>query len=378
MHQLGNLPKLILDQLEGEEVNFMHYMPYMLKYLPKKIDEYNKSSVVSKEQIHEAQMLLKEVLDLEDQGYINSFNTLVENLDIVNVLSDFLRKHNAEIIRPIKKIGKVNPNYNPNKYELEEYIDKMKGYVNKVTKQESSDPLLLDIMAYSKWLYQNYDSSTTYIFLLRDTLLPYLAFAKWNPSANNIKPWLIGRKWLALFRDEKEIKSSIESKNFGDNDELYETIYECLFTALDQENEDFNTFAAIMKDEFWQKKANFSKVISSLTNLLKTIKTEKIMVIESGRFASIPMLLKCIDDRVDFRLFTTTPQFYGVYKNKFFSYEYDKNRLFENLSCQDDLIRFAGFNNNHFFVQECCNDDLIYKAVGELNIWYKLCDQNKS
>lgn len=356
----------------------MHYMPYMLKYLPKKIEEYNQSSNVSEEQIHEAQMLLKEVLDLEDQGYIKSFNKLVKNLDVVNVLSEFLRKHNAKIIRPVKKIGKVKPDYHTNKYELTRYIDKMKGYVNHITKQESSDPLLLDIMAYSKWLYQNFDSDTTYIFLFRDTLLPYLAFERWEHGANNIKPWLIGRKWLSLFRNEKEKKLSIESTNFGDNDDLYETIYECLFTALDQENEDFNRFAAIMKDEFLKRKDNFSKVFESLSDLLKTIKTEKIMVIESGRFASIPMLLKCMDDRVDFRLFTTTPQFYGVYKNKFFSNEYDKNRLFENLSCQDDLMKFVEYNNNQFYIQECSNDDLIYKAVSELNTWYRLCDQNKN
>ena len=355
----------------------MHYMPYMLKYLPKKFNEYNKSSNVSEEQIHEAQMILKEILDLKDQGYTNSYNTLVNNLDAVNVLSDFLTKHNAKIIRPVKKIGKIKPDYNENKYELIEYIDKIKGYVNSITTEESSNPLLLDIMSYSKWLYQNYDKDTTYVFLFRDTLLPYLAFDNWIKDADNIRPWLICRKWLSLYRNEKELKQFVESKNFGDNDDLYETIYECLFTALDQESIQFDKFAKIMRDEFIKRKDNFSKAVDALSQILKTIKTKKIMVIESGRFASIPMLLKCVDDRVDFRLFTTTPQFYGVYKDKFFSKEYDKNRLFENLSCQDDLIRFAGYDDNKFFVQECYNENIKTKAVSELNLWYKLCNQNK-
>lgn len=353
----------------------MHYMPYMLKYLPKKFDEYHNSKSITAEQIHEAQMLLKEILDLEDQGYLNSYNTLVEKLDAVNVLTKFLNDNKAEIIRPIKKIGKVKPEYKPQKYELMSYIDKMKSYVNHVTTKESNDPLLLDIMAYSRWLFNEYDENITYIFLLRDTLLPYLAFEKWSNGADNIKPWLIGRKWLALFRNEKEVKTTIESKNFGDNDDLYEAIYECMFTALDQNCTNFENFSSIMKNEFLKKKECFSKVFESLSRLLETIKTEKILIVESGRFASIPMLLKCIDDRVDFRLFTTTPQFYGVYKDKFFSKDYDKNRLFENLSSQDDLMKFAGYEDNNFYVQECSNDDLINKAVSELNKWYNLCDK---
>lgn len=354
----------------------MHYIPYMLKYLPKKFDEYHNSKPTTKEQIHEAQMTLKEILDLEDQGYLNSYNTLVQKLDAVNILTDFLKANNAEIIRPIKKIGKVKSEYKLQQYELMNYIDKMKTYVNHITTKESKDPLLLDIMNYSKWLYDNYDTNTTYIFLLRDTLLPYLAFEKWSNGADNIKPWLIGRKWLSLFRNEKEIKETIESKNFGDNDDLYETIYECLFTALDQDCNNFDNFSSIMKNEFLKQKENFSKVFEALSSLLKTIKTEKIMIIESGRFASIPMLLKCIDDRVDFRLFTTTPQFYGVYKDKFFSKEYDKNRLFENLASQDDLMKFAGYKDNSFFIQECANDNLIEKGVSELNAWYNMCDKN--
>ena len=352
----------------------MHYIPYMLKYLPKKFEEYNNSKNITKAQIHEAQMLLKEILDLKDQGYMNSYNTLVKNLDAVNVLSIFLNNNDAEIIRPIKKIGKVKPTYNEEEFELSHYIEKMKSYINNITNDESQDPLILDIMNYTKWLYKDFDNDTTYIFLLRDTFLPYLAFDYWQDNNNNIKPWLIGRKWLALFRNEKEMKLSVESKNFGDNDDLYETIYECMFTALDQENEDFDKFAAIMRPELLKKLEDFSKVHKALTELLQSIKTKKIMVIESGRFASIPMLLKCIDDRVDFRLFTTTPEFYGVYKDKYFSKEYDKNRLFENLSCQDDLMKFAGYKDNKFFIQECNNEALVKKAVSELNSWYKMCE----
>ena len=354
----------------------MHYIPYMLKYLPKKFEEYNNTKNITPEQIHEAQMLLKEIYDLYDQGYMESYNTLVDRIDAVNVLSKFLKSNNAKIIKPVKKFGKINPTYGEENYELIEYIKKMKKYVGTITEEESKDPLILDIMDYSKWLYKEFDNDTTYIFLLRDTLLPYLAFDFWNDNNDNIKPWLIGRKWLALFRDEKRVKLSLQSQNFGDNDDLYETIYECLFIALDQENKDFNKFSSIMKKEFLKRKENFSEVYKILTNLLKTIKTEKIVVVESGRFASIPMLLKCIDDRVDFRLFTTTPQFYGVYKDKFFTKDYDKNRLFENLSCQDDLLRFAGYQDNKFFVQECSDDSLIKKSVSELNSWYKLCSLN--
>ena len=74
----------------------MHYIPYMLKYWPKKFEEYNNSKNITKAQIHEAQMLLKEILDLKDQGYMNSYNKFVQNLDAVNVLSNFLNNNNIK------------------------------------------------------------------------------------------------------------------------------------------------------------------------------------------------------------------------------------------------------------------------------------------
>ena len=84
----------------------MHYIPYMLKYLPKKFDEYHNSKNITEEQIHEAQMILKEILDLEDQGYLNSYTdkdnkivTYVKVIDLSNNPEDIINGRKGPYIR---------------------------------------------------------------------------------------------------------------------------------------------------------------------------------------------------------------------------------------------------------------------------------------
>lgn len=48
------------------------------------------------------------------------------------------------------------------------------------------------------------------------------------------------------------------------------------------------------------------------------------MVIESGYMGTITVLLSALDDRVDFRLFTTIPFFYKIYSGKYIPMHFKK------------------------------------------------------
>lgn len=355
----------------------------MKQFLKEKLDVYEKSSKPSNDMVHEAQMLLKEIFDLEDQGYLHSYNTLNNSVDAVKRLSNFIINNNGKIIKPLKKSNKEKVLYNDEMVELNDYIANLESSIAENSLGQSGNKLIKDVFEYSKWLYKSLDKNVAYIFLLRDTFLPYLAFKWWCKDKNIIvEPWLIGRKWLALFPSKKsldnnEINNCAQNFNFGDNDEVYDMIYEGLFTSLDKENDDFEKFSALFSDFIAKRLSDFPKIEQELKLLLNKIKQPKIMVVESGRFASIPMLMHALDKRVDFRLFTTTPQFYGVYKGKFFSNEYDKNRLFETLQCQDVLFQFAGFQNEKFYVKETKNKSVKENALMELNKWKNLCLKNK-
>ena len=149
-------------------------------------------------------------------------------------------------------------------------------------------------------------------------------------------------------------------------------MYVSLFSALEEENKNFNKYSERVRFYVDEQISEFESMKKNLVELLNNVKTKKIMVVESGRFASIPLLLKSLDNRVDFRLFTTTPQFYGVYKNKYFTDAYDKNRLFETLVSQNDLFQFSDFKNGEFYIVETSDKEIKEKAIKELSQFYNL------
>ncbi len=358
----------------------MHYIPYNLKFFKVKLEEYESYEGFAPEEIvHEAQMLLKEILDLKDQGYMYSYNKMNDELDSENRLTNFILKNNAKIIKPLE-LSKKKVKYATQQIFLSNYLVELQALADKKVSLEDVNPLMYDIYNYIKRLFSSATEDTAYIFLLRDTLLPYFAFSKWAKQ-KNIKTyaWLIGRKWLGMFPSLKSIESGnlendVQSVNFGTNDEVYEMIYQCLFTALDEENNNFEVFASKVSKYINKELVQFPTMKNELQKLLSTIKEKKIIIVESGRFASIPMLLRAIDKRVDFRLFTTTPQFYGVYKEKYFSKEYDKNRLFETLYCQDRLFQFAGFKDGEFMIKKTTDKDVEAQSLKELKQWDKITD----
>ena len=102
------------------------------------------------------------------------------------------------------------------------------------------------------------------------------------------------------------------------------------------------------------------------------------MVIESGYIGTIPLLLAALDDRVDFRLFTTIPFFYEVYNGKYYTDAFQKIRSFETIQCQDALFKLDSIKDNKFNVCEVKDDEIKLQAFAELSTWNDLISINKN
>lgn len=128
-------------------------------------------------------------------------------------------------------------------------------------------------------------------------MLPYALFN--GKNRDNIYPWLISRRFL----------EDITKTEYVDDD-----IRLPLYEALESGHADLDSYAAYCKDRILPVLNSYPKLKTILTNLLGSIKQNKIIVIESGYMGTIPIMLKALDNRVDFRMFTTAPFLYETYQ----------------------------------------------------------------
>lgn len=88
--------------------------------------------------------------------------------------------------------------------------------------------------------------------------------------------------------------------------------------------------------------------------------------VESGCYGTFPLLLCILDDRVDFKMFTTVPYLLNIYGDRIYTKEYEKNRLFETLYSQDKLFKFDSYLGNKYYVLINDSDELNNKALAEI------------
>ena len=303
------------------------------------------SRPLSNDDIYEAQQLLKVLDDLDDEGYTN-LNTRMENdFSCLSRLRGLLEKANAFPI-PIAHGRFSNTSYHTEKCELSEILDVL---IRKAKSAEriSDNPFLKNIYEYSQWI--GYEDDTAYVFLLRDALLPYVFFK--SEHRKNIYPWLIGRSFL-------EDISGIENVD----DDIRLSIYE----ALESGCMAFGDFSAFCKSGMKAVLNRHGELKRILSGLLGTIKENRIVVVESGYAGTIPMMLKAIDDRVDFRLYTTAPFLYETYKDYIFCRRYEDIRQFETVCSQDLLFRYAAYCDGRFYVNISEEDAVLNNSLAEI------------
>lgn len=325
----------------------MGFISFSLTYYQKNLQNFE-SSPVTDEQLYKAKQLLKMLDDLKDEGYLFLRDQLEEKFSGITRLSRYLSENNAAPFEIDPRIVDTNElTYSDDRFELEAVLNNI---VNEIHPQPLNEthPFIKELITFCEWL--GYEEDTAYIFLLRDTLLPYLYFSR--KLRNPIYPWLMGRKMLEKITGEKDVDEAIRDP---------------LLEALEEAN--VKTFRELCDFSFPRIRKNLEKypvVTTTVKNLVAEIREKRIVVVESGCYGTFPMLLSCFDPRVEVRMYTAVPYLTDIYSDRLFTRAYEKIRLFETLYSQDMYFRLADFAGNRFFVEKCTDKTVEERALNEI------------
>ncbi len=325
----------------------MGFISFSLDFYVKELQKLE-NNAVSKETIYRAKQLLKMLDDLLDEGYTELNEKLEEVYQGVSRLRKYLKDNNAKPF-PIyyKSVLEEDITYEQRELELVEAIKELTENARKSI-NISDNIFLTELIYFCEWI--GYEENTAYIFLLRDTLLPYIYYQSKNRKS--IYPWLLGRKTLTML-------SGIENID----DEIRNSIIQALEFGKFQNYEDFCDFVLPNIRTTLKK---YPKIENTLIALLNEIKEKNIIVIESGNSGTFPMLLKSLDYRVDVRMYTTYPYLLEIYGEKIYSSKYEENRLFETLYSQDLYFQFFDLKDGYFFVRKCQNKYVKEQSLQEI------------
>lgn len=325
----------------------MGFISFNEKYYQQRLEVFEQKDMTSSD-IYEAQQLLKVLDDLTDEGYTNLNNRMESDFSCLTRLKTILRNNGVTPFL-INHERLSDTSYNNEEHELEKLLGELIMESNNYS-TTSINPFLEEIRKYSDWI--GYEEDTTYVFLLRDALLPYFYYR--NRDRKNIYPWLIGRKFM---EDITKINSV--------DDDFRLPLYEALESGYIQ----FDDFSAYCKEKIKQVLEDHFELKLILLELLSSIKTSKIIVVESGYMGTIPMLLKALDDRVDFRLFTTAPFLYETYKDRIFCRRYEDIRKFETVYSQDLLLSYSSYQKGRFYANVTEEEVIKSRSLAEMKMF---------
>ncbi len=325
----------------------MGFISFSLDYYKNELHKLE-SALASTETIYRAKQLLKMLDDLLDEGYTELNDALETSCQGVSRLQKYLKDNHADPF-PLycKTTVEADVIYGQDEIELKKAIHELITCA-KESNDISDDFFLTALIRFCEWI--GYEEDTAYVFLLRDTLLPYICYQSQNKT--NIYPWLLGRKtWTVL-----------TGKEFADDE-----IRACMIRAL--ENGKGNNFEELCKTVLPDIRVTlkkYPKAVNCLSDLLNTVPQKHIIVIESGCSGTFPMLLKSLDNRVDVRMYTTYPYLLKAYGDRIYSAKYEENRLFETLYSQDLYFQFSALRDHHFYVKKCISEEVKRKSCAEV------------
>lgn len=325
----------------------MGFISYCLNFYKNELNKLE-TATASEETVYRAKQLLKMLDDLLDEGYTELNKALEETYSGVSILRAYLKVHNAEPF-PIyhATFSENDIEYGQRPYELTEAI---KGLIENAEKSTDKidNALLSELIRFCEWI--GYEKDTAYIFLLRDTLVPYIYYQSKN--RNRIYPWLLGRRTLSVLTGKDNIDDEIRSS---------------VIKALEFGNcRNYEDFCSMVLPDIRATLKQYPEAESRLTDLLNGIAGKRIIVVESGCSGTFPMLLKSLDDRIDVRMYTTYPYLSDLYGDRIYTPKYEEIRLFETLYSQDLYFRFFDLTDGRFFVKKCKNKEIEKIAVAEI------------
>jgi len=324
----------------------MGFLSYNLQYFTNEIARIENFDADA-QTIYHAKQLLKILDDLSDEGYNNLRNRLEVSCRGVSRLKKYLSDNRVAAFPTIPDISTKNDiKYSAEETELTNAIGELIATA-KESPTTKHDAFLSELARFCEWI--GYKENTAYIFLLRDTLLPYVYYR--GKNRDNIHPWLLGRKTLSWMTGIPDI-----------DDEFRAPIYKALEIG---KVAGFDEFCKIVLPLMRTAVGQYPQIEENLKKSLRSIDAKQIIVVESGCSGTFPMLLKSLDERVDVRMYTTYPYLLEVYGTRIYSAKYEENRLFETLFSQDMYMQFSAWRENRFYVRVCDNEEIRFRSCKE-------------
>lgn len=331
----------------------MSFITFNTEYYRNKI-EYYSNAVLTFDEVREAKQLLKILDDLVSEGYLYLNDELEKSGFGATKLREIISKH-GETPFEVASLSDNNYCFDGKVCEVSSYIDGIMSEASKCN-EVSDNPVINELLSYSDWIEK--EDNTAYVFLLRDTLIPYICFCA--SGVKSVYPWMIGRRFTEIFTKEKFFDDAVR---------------EPIYNALEKGITDYPEFKRYCCSHILQTLSVHPSLANELKRLLGSIREERVIVVESGYCGTFPLLLSALDDRVDFRMFTTAPFLKHIYKERIYTDGYEQIRNIETLYSQEMLFELCDYKDGSFFV--CENTDTAVREKALKEIKKAICTQRK-
>ena len=324
----------------------MGFLSYSLRFYRDALQTLEATPAVP-DNIYHARQLLRMLDDLTDEGYLELNEQLEAAFCGVSRLQDYLRKHR---VKPFPAPG-VRPDsaclsYAPQETELRSALGC--AMQEAATRQDAgSAPFTDRLRQFCRWI--GYDDQTAYLFLLRDTLLPFVYYAAQGRERSY--PWLLSRSAFAALTGQRNADDALRAS---------------IYKALESGCTAFPEFSRLVLPDMRQTLDLWPQAACTLRAMLEQIDAERILVVESGCVGTFPLLLMSLDSRVELRMYTAYPYLTGIYGPRVFTARYEENRMFETMASQALYFRFSGLRNGRFYVQTCTDSAVKRQALAEI------------
>lgn len=303
------------------------------------------NSPLSAEGVYEAKQLLKVLDDLTDEGYTSLNRAMEADFSCLTRLRRLIRNA-GDAPFPIVHGEIANAADSGQEYELTALAERLIADAGSAGLR-ADNPFLDEVVRYAEWI--GFEENTAYVFLFRDAFLSYAYYAGRNRG--RIHAWLVSRRFIADLTHASDVDDDIRFP---------------IFDALEAGLEAFEPFFAYCRAEILKVLDAHAELKAALRSLLGSIKEERILAVETGYCGTIPLMLKSMDDRVDFRMYTTAPYLFNTYRNRIFTRRYEDIRRFETLYSQDLYMRYASYRDGHFYVRVSEDSDVKNRALAEV------------
>lgn len=340
----------------------MQTSEFELTFYKKQIAKFESQKRLNKDDLVKCQQMLQ-IIDNNKNYYPKQHQAMLE-IDAYSRLNKLLKKHKMQPLGFFNEPMHKRPIFESKEILLDDWLKTIKNNIKLTKKSKNNQNFLQSLKDYSTWILENDNKNTAFVFLLRDMLLPYL-YTKNGLRKGNVFPFLFGRKLMQYFYNN-DSKDNFDY-DFSDDEDLYMQFLEVIFEGATKYNDDFEKFFKFLKPKFLKIIKSNNSFYLFVKDWLKQISAKQIIVVESGRYATIPLILMCVDNRVDFKLFSTSPEFYDLYKGKIFIKNLDKMIDIEKSISQNEMFVFSSVKNGQIMIKTNSNEKVLKKCFNEIN-----------